>query len=83
MAGVDHGQRQEIRAHENSDQIAVEPGLSIRKVAAALNVSRQTVRKYGSEATDESDTACSGSAVDWDSAIDWAEVARAVPAVRR
>jgi transposase len=54
-------------------------GLSIRKVAQALNVSRQTVRKYGDSAAAESVSPESAppSTVDWDGAIDWKEVARA------
>jgi transposase len=53
-------------------------GLSIRKVAAALNVSRQTVRKFNTEEASELETAVSGSVVDWDGAVDWTEVANAV-----
>jgi transposase len=53
-------------------------GLSIRKVAVALDVSRQTVRKCNTEEADKFEAAGPGSAVDWDGAIDWDEVAKAV-----
>lgn len=52
-------------------------GLSIRKVAQALDVSRQTVRKYGAESTAEVETVEPSAAVEWERAINWSEVARA------
>lgn len=58
-------------------------GLSIRKVALALNVSRQTVRKYGEDDVVEiSNTKplLVNESSDWDRAIDWGEVAKAASA---
>ncbi len=52
-------------------------GLSIRKVALALKVSRQTVRKYSSAALADVSPEPIGSP-DWDYSIDWKAVRQAV-----
>jgi transposase len=54
-------------------QVLLSQGLSIRKVALALGVSRQTIRRYqrpGASAADLLDP----HSVDWDAAIDWQTV---------
>lgn len=58
-------------------------GLSIRKVALALDVSRQTVRKYSEKDVIEGGSAepmLASETSDWDGAIDWGEVAKAAAA---
>lgn len=64
-------------------QVLLSQGLSIRKVAHALGVSRQTVRKFGAEPNTESEAQPAVHlAPTWDSAINWPavgeEVARGV-----
>jgi len=56
-------------------QVLLSQGLSIRKVAHALGVSRQTVRKFGAEATVEREALPPAHQTPtWDSAIDWQTV---------
>jgi transposase len=56
-------------------QVLLSQGLSIRKVAHALGVSRQTVRKFGAEAAAETETqAPVHLAPTWDAAINWQAV---------
>ena len=52
-------------------------GLSIRKVALALGISRQSVRKFGTAQPAEASVAdAAPSEPSWDAAIDWQDVAR-------
>ena len=54
-------------------------GLSIRKVALALGISRQTVRKFGTgQPADASVASAARSEPAWDAAIDWPDVAKQV-----
>ena len=54
-------------------RVLLSQGLSIRKVALALGVSRQTVRKFGSDSPTATETPEAPSmATEWHSAIDWA-----------
>jgi transposase len=58
-------------------KVLLSQGLSIRKVALALGISRQTVRKFGTaqpEAAVADGAATSEPA--WDAAIDWGDVAK-------
>jgi transposase len=53
-------------------RVLLSQGLSIRKVALALGVSRQTVRKFGDESPGGVETPDSPAmAPEWHSAIDW------------
>jgi transposase len=53
-------------------RVLLSQGLSIRKVALALGVSRQTVRKFGAESPGGVETPDSPAmAPEWHSAIDW------------
>src|SRR6478735_4782324 len=53
-------------------RVLLSQGLSIRKVALALGVSRQTVRKFGNESPAGAETPESPAmAPEWHSAIDW------------
>jgi transposase len=53
-------------------RVLLSQGLSIRKVALALGVSRQTVRKFGSDSPAATETPESTAmALEWHSAIDW------------
>jgi transposase len=52
-------------------------GLSIRKVALALGISRQSVRKFGTDQPAEGSGAGAGTGEPaWDAAIDWPDVAK-------
>lgn len=58
-------------------KVLLSQGLSIRKVALALKVSRQTVRKFRSQPvpTDrQPELTSSGPSADWDAAVDWQAV---------
>ena len=60
-------------------QVLLSQGLSIRKVAHALGVSRQTVRKFGGEgSSDAQGESIAQQPPDWDAAVDWQAVADAV-----
>ena len=52
-------------------KVLMAEGMSIRKVARALGVSRQTVRRYAMEGTKEAEAKPVEGSVKWDSAIDW------------
>src|SRR5689334_23486958 len=51
-------------------KVLLSQGLSIRKVALALGVSRQTVRKFGGH-VEPSATEAPPTALEWHSAVDW------------
>ncbi|HWA73966.1 MAG TPA: IS21 family transposase [Polyangiaceae bacterium] len=57
-------------------RVLLSQGLSIRKVALALGISRQTVRKFGTGQATDVGAADVTSAPAWDAAIDWADVAK-------
>jgi transposase len=63
-------------------QVLLSQGLSIRKVAQALDVSRQTVRKFGAAATAEVIEGAPQTGAQapptWDAAVDWAVVGEEV-----
>ena len=58
-------------------KVLLSQGLSIRKVALALGISRQSVRKFGTAETADAGVECAAiNAAAWDAAIDWADVAK-------
>jgi len=58
-------------------KVLLSQGLSIRKVALALGISRQTVRKFGQDHPAEATVAgAAASQPAWDAAIDWQDVAK-------
>src|SRR6478609_2505817 len=60
-------------------KVLLSQGLSIRKVALALGISRQTVRKFGMDQPEEASIAGAATGEPaWDAAIDWQDVAKQV-----
>jgi transposase len=60
-------------------QVLLSQGLSIRKVAHALGVSRQTVRKFGAEAAaDSEEQPAAQLPATWDAAVNWQAVGQEV-----
>ena len=58
-------------------KVLLSQGLSIRKVALALGISRQTVRKFGMDQPVEvSGAGAATGEPAWDAAIDWQDVAK-------
>ena len=63
-------------------KVLLSQGLSIRKVALALGISRQTVRKFGSDRRRPARRWSRHEAAAWDAAIDWQDVGSRPQAAR-